>query len=142
MRPPAPFFIEKWTFAKSAGWISSPRHIRVNNKLIFFSSFRDLYQKIVTLEQSNYQQEIKISSLTSHLEKLQVENESLALRNLNGEFLWKIKEFSSYHQKLRNNHNFVIYSKGFYTSHYGYKVCLRSNLYIQEGNHNQFLFQF
>merc|ERR1712130_487700 len=97
------------------------------------SLIRDLYQKIVMLEQSNYQQEIKISSLTSNLEKLQVEKEAITLRNLNGEFLWRIKEFSSYHQKLRNNHNFVIYSKGFYTSHYGYRVCLRSNLYIQEG---------
>jgi len=119
------------------GQTSSPLQRNFNGTRLSNNSqaslIRDLYQKIVTLEQSNYQQEIKISSLTSHLEKLQVENESLALRNLNGEFLWKIKEFSSYHQKLRNNHNFVIYSKGFYTSHYGYKVCLRSNLYIQEG---------
>ena len=99
--------------------------------LLFFA--RDLYQKVIHLEQNNHQQEIKISKLSSQIEQLEKDKEAICYRYVNGDFLWKIKEFSLYYQKLRSNHNFVIYSKGFYTSQYGYKVCLRSSLYISEG---------
>ena len=74
--------------------------------------FRDLYQKVIHLEQNNHQQEIKISKLGSQIEQLEKEKEAICYRYVNGDFLWKIKEFSLYHQKLRSNHNFVIYSKG------------------------------
>ena len=95
--------------------------------------FRELYQKVINLEQGQCQNEIKISHLTTQIENLQFEKEEILSKSHNGEFLWRIRDFTSYHQKLRNNHSFVIYSKGFYTSFYGYKVCMRSNLYISEG---------
>jgi len=94
---------------------------------------RELYQKVINLEQGQCQNEIKISHLTTQIENLQFEKEEILSKSHNGEFLWRIRDFTSYHQKLRNNHSFVIYSKGFYTSFYGYKVCMRSNLYISEG---------
>ena len=94
---------------------------------------RELYQKVINLEQNQCQNEIKISQLASQIESLKADKEEILHRNSNGEFVWKIKDFSSYHQKLRNSHSFVIYSKGFYTSYYGYKVCLRSNVYFSEG---------
>ena len=72
----------------------------------------------------------------SQVEALKIEKEEILNRSLNGEYVWRIKDFSGYHQKMRNSHNFVIYSKGFYTSYYGYKVCLRSNIYFSEGTHN------
>ena len=97
------------------------------------SYFRELYQKVISLEQIQLQQEMKISELTSQIELMRTDKQELTNRHANGEFLWRINNFSNYHQKLRNNHNFLIYSKGFYTSYYGYKVCLRSNLYISEG---------
>ena len=97
------------------------------------SYFRELYQKVISLEQIQLQQEMKISELTSQIELMRTDKQELTNRYANGEFLWRINNFSNYHQKLRNNHNFLIYSKGFYTSYYGYKVCLRSNLYISEG---------
>ena len=34
---------------------------------------------------------------------------------------------------MRNCHSFVVYSKPFYTSVFGYKMCLRSNVYYAEG---------
>ena len=88
---------------------------------------------MINLEQNQCQYEIRISQLNSQVEKLKFENEETFSKSLNGEFVWRIKDFNSIYQKLRRNHNFVIYSKGFYTSYYGYKVCLRSNLYIAKG---------
>ena len=98
--------------------------------------FRELFQKVITLEQNQCQSDIKISQLSSQVEALKIEKEEILNRSMNGEYVWKIKDFSSYHQKMRNSHNFVIYSKGFYTSYYGYKVCLRSNIYFSEGTYN------
>ena len=88
---------------------------------------------MINLEQNQCQYEIRISQLNSQVEKLKFEKEETFSKSLNGEFVWRIKDFNSIYQKLRHNHNFVIYSKGFYTSCYGYKVCLRSNLYIAKG---------
>jgi len=95
---------------------------------------RDLYQKVISLEQVSLRQEMAVCELTSQIEVMRSDKEDLLNRHSNGQFVWRIKKFSDYHQKLRNNHNFIIYSKGFYTSFYGYKVCLRSNLYISEGD--------
>ena len=103
--------------------------------------FRELFQKVINLEQSQCQSDIKISQLTSQIETLKIEKEEILNRSLNGEYVWKIKDFSSYHTKMRNSHNFVIYSKGFYTSNYGYKVCLRSNIYFSEGNDSVLILQ-
>ena len=104
-----------------------------NNIEEIFPLFRELYQKVINLEQNQCQYEIRISQLNSQVEMLKFENEETFSKSLNGEFVWRIKDFNSIYQKLRHNHNFVIYSKGFYTSYYGYKVCLRSNLYIAKG---------
>ena len=104
-----------------------------NNIEEIFPLFRELYQKVINLEQNQCQYEIRISQLNSQVEKLKFEKEETFSKSLNGEFVWRIKDFNSIYQKLRHNHNFVIYSKGFYTSYYGYKVCLRSNLYIAKG---------
>ena len=116
------------TFCK----ISSESHYQFFSYLCILY-FRELYQKVINLEQEQYQNEIRISHLTTKIENLQFEKEEILSKSHNGEFLWRIRDFTSYHQKLRNNHSFVIYSKGFYTSFYGYKVCMRSNLYISEG---------
>lgn len=91
-----------------------------------------MYQRVVSLEQVGLRQEMVVCELTSQLELMRSDKEELLNRHSNGQFVWRIKRFSDYHQKLRSNHNFIIYSKGFYTSFYGYKVCLRSNLYIRQ----------
>ena len=120
---------------------SQARLIRYSLSLCCQGSYklfiRELYQKVINLEQNQCQNEIKISQLASQIETLKADKEEILHRNSTGEFVWKIKDFSSYHQKLRNSHSFVIYSKGFYTSYYGYKVCLRSNVYFSEGKMRQ-----
>ena len=101
--------------------------------------FRELFQKVIALEQNQCQSDIKISQLLSQVEALKIEKEEILSRSLNGEYVWRIKDFSGYHEKMRKSHNFVIYSKGFYTSYYGYKVCLRSNIYFSEGTYTTLL---
>jgi len=54
-------------------------------------------------------------------------------RYCNGAFTWKMHNFSSLHQKMRMCHSFVVYSHGFYSSVFGYKMCLRSNINIVKG---------
>jgi len=46
----------------------------------------------------------------------------------NGKFVWKITNFSEQYQKMLQNNQFVIYSHPFYTSPFGYKMCLRGNM--------------
>ena len=98
---------------------------------------RELYQRVVSLEQKSCQQEIKINQLEQQLVRTQLSQEDdLTGRYCNGSFVWKIRNFSEIHQKMRNCHSFVVYSKGFYTSVFGYKMCLRSNVYYTEGRGN------
>jgi hypothetical protein len=102
---------------------------------------RELYQRVVSLEQKNCQQEIKINQLEQQVSMTQLSCEDdLAGRYCNGSFVWKIKNFSEIHQKMRNCHSFVVYSKGFYTSVFGYRMCLRSNLYYSEGEEHLGIF--
>jgi hypothetical protein len=95
---------------------------------------RELYQKVVSLEQKGYQQDIKIEQLEQQLARIQLDqDDDQAGRYCNGSFIWKFINFSEIHQKMRNCHSFVVYSKGFYTSVFEYKMCLKSNVYYAEG---------
>ena len=101
--------------------------------------YRELYQRVVSLEQKTCQQEIKIDHLEQQLSRTQLDTEDdMTGRYCNGCFVWKIRNFSEIHQKMRNCHSFVVYSKGFYTSVFGYKMRLRSNLYYSEGESLQY----
>jgi len=129
---------------------SSPRLTRDHQDVLRMSGsnmhsqsrlIRELYQRVVSLEQKTCQQEIKIDQLEQQLVKTQLTSaEDLAGRYCNGSFVWKIRNFSEIHQKMRNCHSFVIYSKGFYSSVFGYKMCLRSNLYYSEGEEHLGIF--
>merc|ERR1719285_1103381 len=54
-------------------------------------------------------------------------------RYCNGTFVWKIPGFSAPHSKMRSCHTFVLWSRGFYSSVFGYKFCLRSNITFASG---------
>ena len=43
-------------------------------------------------------------------------------------YLWKIENIAKCHQDAVSGASTVMYSPGFYTSPYGYKLCLRINL--------------
>ena len=42
--------------------------------------------------------------------------------------------FSSLHSKLRQDHSFVLWSRGFYTSVFGYRLCLKARVSITAGS--------
>jgi len=114
----------------------SGSNIHTQSKLI-----RELYQRIVSLEQKSCQQEIKIEQLEQQMARTQLsQQEDFTGRYCNGSFVWKIRNFSEIHQKMRSCHSYVVYSKGFYSSVFGYKMCLRSNVYYVKGEEHLGIF--
>lgn len=106
----------------------SGSNLHSNTKLI-----REMYQRIVTLEQKNCQQEINLSQLSQQLARASVNEQSkhaLEGRYCGGNFIWRIKNFSSLLQRMKNCEGYVVYSHGFYSEVFGYKMCLRSNLHV------------
>lgn len=134
---------------------------------------KDLFRRVVVLEQKNRQLEILNQNLKVQLRELkpsgfarrpEAEDErrwETVGRACNGRFVWKIPGFSGFLEKMRHNHAFVLYSRGFYTSPFGYKVrsvidadksfdyhmqgsmfqlCLRCNVHIIGGEENLGLF--
>lgn len=90
---------------------------------------RELYQRVVMLEQTCRRQEIRADQLEQQLSRAEERDG----RYCNGSFLWRINKFSEIHHKMRNCHSFLVYSRSFYSSVFGYRMCLRSNLYYSEG---------
>lgn len=115
----------------------SGSNLHNNGKLL-----RELYQRIVQLEQKNCQQEIHIQRLETKMSDLSMKNSEVeaAGRYCNGAFTWRISNFSDLHQKMRTCHSFVVYSHGFYSSVFGYKMCLRSNINIIAGEEHLGIF--
>lgn len=100
---------------------------------------KDLFQRVVQLEQRNCQLEIsndqlanRLKTTESQLAKTSSSPEDLG-RHCHGRFVWRITDFPEFHDQMRNRHSFVIYSRGFYTSTFGYRLCLRCNISIIDG---------
>lgn len=78
----------------------------------------ELQKRVATLEQHNLE-------LQSKVEAEKQRNELLEARCCNGEYVWKVRNFSAVKD--------VSHSPGFYTGMFGYKVCLRMNVNRQDG---------
>lgn len=98
---------------------------------------KDVFQRVVQLEQRNCQLEIANEQLNQRLASvlnLKAESQLEEMgRYCNGNYLWRIKNFSDFHEKMRHAHSFVLYSRGFYTSPFGYRLCLRCNVNLVDG---------
>lgn len=97
---------------------------------------RELYQRVVSLEQRNCQQEIRLGQLEQRLASLELADDPSDHplgRQCNGHFVWRIPAFSSLHSKMRNNHAFVLWSRGFYSSVFGYRFCIRASITFNSG---------
>jgi uncharacterized coiled-coil protein SlyX len=81
-------------------------------------------QLIVEMQGKILQQE----NIKTELEVLQSKLENVEERVCNGQYLWRIDQYSKLIEDATKGKMTVIHSKGFYTSVYGYKVCLRINL--------------
>jgi len=98
-------------------------------------NLKDLFQRLVQLEQKDREKEIKIERLESELSSAlslfsSTTNiiKDLTARYCHGVFVWKISDFKKLATDMRKNPNSIINSPGFYTDTFGYKLCLRLNL--------------
>ncbi|KAK7083259.1 TNF receptor-associated factor 6, partial [Halocaridina rubra] len=93
---------------------------------------RDVSEKAVDLHQRMLEETIKLSNLTKRIEEVDsmVEDQVAEVRGkfCNGVYVWKIQNFSHVCFELQNKPGRVLHSPPFYTSQFGYKFCLRTNI--------------
>ena len=94
---------------------------------------KDLFHRVVALEQKNRQMEILNVNMRGQIKELKLASDKkeedhweMLGRSCNGKFVWKVKQFSEQCQKMRRDNQYVIYSHPFYTSPFGYKVIFRT----------------
>ena len=121
--PPPPSIMSRDTLRMSGSNIHSTQRL-----------LKDLFHRVVALEQKNRQMEILNVNMRSQIKELKMLNENkeeerweMLGKSCNGKFVWKIKRFSEQYQKMLTNNQYVIYSHPFYTSPFGYKVNLLKN---------------
>lgn len=94
-----------------------------------------LYEKIIILEQKARERDIIIANMSQ-----QITNYSSAMANFqqrccNGTYIWYFNDFKNKIRAMKENPRIMHYSPGFYTSLYGYKLCLRINLSPKDQNY-------
>lgn len=93
---------------------------------------KNLYERIVVLEQQNRELTICVSNQKNQLTTLQTalrySQEEGCLRNCNGVYIWRLKNFQEELQSMMSEPLKMLYSPGFYTGPNGYRICARINI--------------
>lgn len=93
---------------------------------------KNLYERIVILEQQNRELSITVSNQKNQLTALQTSirftEEEMLLRNCNGVYIWRLSSFQEKLTSMLNDPLKMFYSPGFYTCPNGYKICARINI--------------
>ncbi|XP_050465307.1 TNF receptor-associated factor 6 isoform X1 [Cataglyphis hispanica] len=89
---------------------------------------KNLYERIVVLEQENRELSITVSNQKNQLA-------IMCLRNCNGVYIWKLQSFQEKLAAMINDPLKMFYSPGFYTSSNGYKICARINISSKDSNY-------
>ncbi|XP_020278209.1 TNF receptor-associated factor 6 [Pseudomyrmex gracilis] len=89
---------------------------------------KNLYERIVVLEQANRELSITVSNQKSQLE-------TMYLQTCNGFYIWRLKSFQEKLAAMKKDHLQMFYSPAFYTSPYGYKICARINISSNDENY-------
>lgn len=93
---------------------------------------RNLYERIVVLEQQNRELSITVANQQTKLTTLQTSirfnNDETILRNCNGVYIWRLNAFGEKLAEMSANPLRMFYSPGFYTSPNGYRFCARINV--------------
>lgn len=93
---------------------------------------KNLYERIVLLEQQNRELSITVSNQKTQLTTLQTSlrfnQEEVFLRSCNGVYIWRLHSFQEKLHSMMNDPLKMFYSPGFYTSLHGYKICARINV--------------
>lgn len=99
---------------------------------------KDLFARVVQLEQKNCQLEIEGRRTEGLMREMKLKSDQKTTRDLGrycgGNYLWRITNFAEQHEQMRHSHSYVLYSPSFYTSVFGYRLCLRCNVTIAQGN--------
>lgn len=100
---------------------------------------RNLYERIVVLEQENRELSITVSNQKNQLTALQTSvcfnQEEMCLRNCNGVYIWRLKSFQEKLTTMINDPLKMFYSPGFYTGPNGYKICARINISSKDSDY-------
>lgn len=89
--------------------------------------YDELHSRFLAVERAN-------SSLAKMMKNLEQSLMDKSARFYNGEFCWSISQFSQYRQKLEAGESSILHSPPFYTSPWGYKICIRANIDRNSGN--------
>ncbi|XP_012229059.1 TNF receptor-associated factor 6 [Linepithema humile] len=89
---------------------------------------KNLYERIVVLEQENRELSITVSNQKNQLA-------AMCLRNCNGVYIWRLKSFQEKLVAMIKEPLKMFYSPGFYTSPNGYKICARINVSSKDSDH-------
>ncbi|XP_011877424.1 PREDICTED: TNF receptor-associated factor 6-A [Vollenhovia emeryi] len=93
---------------------------------------KNLYERIVVLEQENRELSITVSNQKNQLA-------AMYQRNCNGVYIWRLKSFQEKLEAMINDPLKMFYSPGFYTSPNGYKICARINVSSKDPNYLSFV---
>ncbi|EFN76189.1 TNF receptor-associated factor 6 isoform X1 [Harpegnathos saltator] len=100
---------------------------------------KNLYERLVILEQENRELTITVSNQKKQLTTLQTSvcfnQEEMYLRNCNGVYVWRLKSFQEKLTAMINDPLKMFYSPGFYTGSNGYKICARINVSSRDSNY-------
>ena len=119
------------------GLLHREHHARLSGSNIGATQklLKDLFRAVMQLEQKNRLLEIRNEELSARMRDLSVappSQEALG-RFCNGSFVWRVDDFSSAHDRMRRSRSALLWSPPFYTSAFGYRVCLRCNVSIAGG---------
>ncbi|XP_012350063.1 TNF receptor-associated factor 6-B [Apis florea] len=122
--------------AESKLWDPPPKNMSCMEKsepsLEWQQLLKNLYERIVILEQQNRELSITVSNQKTQLTTLQTSlrfnQEEMFLRSCNGVYIWRLHSFHEKLESMMNDSLKMFYSPGFYTSPNGYKICARINV--------------
>ncbi|XP_033111167.1 TNF receptor-associated factor 6-like [Anneissia japonica] len=93
-------------------------------------------QKIFELHSKVLLGDQKLAEKNEIIDILKDQLRNIEARNCGGKFYWKLEHFHSLCEEanLKGSDSVVRHSVGFYTSFYGYKLCVRVNLNCKDPN--------
>ncbi|XP_011266117.1 TNF receptor-associated factor 6-A isoform X2 [Camponotus floridanus] len=97
---------------------------------------KNLYEKIIALQQENQALSIMVSNQKNKLE-------TMCLRNCNGICIWRLDSFQEKLTAMLNDPlTKMFYSPDFYTNPNGYKICARLNIFSQNSDYLSLVLHF
>ncbi|BFZ15595.1 hypothetical protein BsWGS_18633 [Bradybaena similaris] len=101
-----------------------------NREAVFQKKFDELHRRFMAVELAN-------SGLIKTVRDLEQHAVETTGKFVNGDFCWSINNFSHYRLKLEAGENSVLHSPPFYTSPWGYKMCIRACIDLCSQNEKQ-----